>query len=244
MQRLSELGYRVRTVQRVDERSLWALYRLASFTVFISLVEGFGLPVAESLRCGTPGRDVGLRLDGRDRRRRRGGAGGPAGRPRPSPGRWAACSTILPRWSRSAPPRRLARGLSGATTRTPCGRTSWPRRGPADTLSAGERSAPRQRSAWPVGTSPTPDGVQLAPRRLGRRHARPQVTARRVERREPTGGSGEDRAVDLDEPGGCQRPRETVGGRRCLGDLRAAQVGIRQQGLDGFGERLSGPAVG
>jgi glycosyltransferase involved in cell wall biosynthesis len=33
---------------------LWAAYEIASFTVFPSLNEGFGLPVAESLATGTP----------------------------------------------------------------------------------------------------------------------------------------------------------------------------------------------
>lgn len=36
-----------------DER-LWAAYRLARCVVFPSLNEGFGLPVAEALACGTP----------------------------------------------------------------------------------------------------------------------------------------------------------------------------------------------
>ena len=33
---------------------LWAAYTLARCTVFPSLDEGFGLPIAESLACGTP----------------------------------------------------------------------------------------------------------------------------------------------------------------------------------------------
>lgn len=40
--------------RRVTEQELWAAYRLARFTVFLSLVEGYGLPVAESLASGTP----------------------------------------------------------------------------------------------------------------------------------------------------------------------------------------------
>ena len=38
----------------VGDNELWRLIRDASFTAFISLHEGFGLPVAESLACGTP----------------------------------------------------------------------------------------------------------------------------------------------------------------------------------------------
>ena len=38
----------------VRDDELWTLLRDASFTVFLSLHEGFGLPVAESLACGTP----------------------------------------------------------------------------------------------------------------------------------------------------------------------------------------------
>ncbi len=50
----------VRAGRPVDSRrglsdgELWAAYRLARFTVFPSLNEGFGLPVAESLAVGTP----------------------------------------------------------------------------------------------------------------------------------------------------------------------------------------------
>ncbi|GIG29926.1 glycosyltransferase [Cellulomonas marina] len=38
----------------VDDDELWTLLRSASCTAFVSLHEGFGLPVAESLACGTP----------------------------------------------------------------------------------------------------------------------------------------------------------------------------------------------
>jgi glycosyltransferase involved in cell wall biosynthesis len=38
----------------VTDTELWALYREARFSVFVSLHEGFGLPVAESLALGTP----------------------------------------------------------------------------------------------------------------------------------------------------------------------------------------------
>lgn len=44
----------VETVSTLSDAGLWAAYRLARFTVFPSLNEGYGLPVAESLACGTP----------------------------------------------------------------------------------------------------------------------------------------------------------------------------------------------
>jgi FkbM family methyltransferase len=47
-------GYPVTVWKRASERDLWAAYHLAAFTVFPSLLEGYGLPVAESLVCGTP----------------------------------------------------------------------------------------------------------------------------------------------------------------------------------------------
>lgn len=47
-------GRRVHVARRVDDEELWTLYASARFTVFCSLHEGFGLPVAESLAAGTP----------------------------------------------------------------------------------------------------------------------------------------------------------------------------------------------
>ncbi len=44
----------VHVVNAITDAELWAAYRLARFTVFPSLNEGFGLPAAESLACGTP----------------------------------------------------------------------------------------------------------------------------------------------------------------------------------------------
>jgi len=38
----------------VSDCELWGAYRSARFTVFPSLHEGYGLPVAESLAAGTP----------------------------------------------------------------------------------------------------------------------------------------------------------------------------------------------
>lgn len=51
---LQSRGRPVTVLRRVSERELWAAYRIARFTVFPSLVEGYGLPVAESLASGTP----------------------------------------------------------------------------------------------------------------------------------------------------------------------------------------------
>lgn len=44
----------VETVTTLSDEGLWAAYRLARCMVFPSLNEGFGLPVAEALACGTP----------------------------------------------------------------------------------------------------------------------------------------------------------------------------------------------
>ena len=56
-QRLADLqraGRLVDSESRLSDGRLWAAYRLARCTVFPSLNEGFGLPVAESLAAGTP----------------------------------------------------------------------------------------------------------------------------------------------------------------------------------------------
>jgi glycosyltransferase involved in cell wall biosynthesis len=47
-------GRPVQPIVKLSDELLWAAYRLAYCTVFPSLHEGFGLPVAESLACGTP----------------------------------------------------------------------------------------------------------------------------------------------------------------------------------------------
>jgi glycosyltransferase involved in cell wall biosynthesis len=52
--RMRQAGRALRTVSKLADATLWAAYRLARFTMFPSLTEGFGLPVAESLACGTP----------------------------------------------------------------------------------------------------------------------------------------------------------------------------------------------
>jgi glycosyltransferase involved in cell wall biosynthesis len=44
----------VETVTTMSDHMLWAAYRIARCVAFPSLNEGFGLPVAEALACGTP----------------------------------------------------------------------------------------------------------------------------------------------------------------------------------------------
>jgi glycosyltransferase involved in cell wall biosynthesis len=51
---LQGAGRPVESVSRLDDRLLWAAYRVAHCSVFPSLNEGFGLPVAESIAAGTP----------------------------------------------------------------------------------------------------------------------------------------------------------------------------------------------
>ncbi|MCV2395830.1 glycosyltransferase [Actinotalea sp. M2MS4P-6] len=51
---LAAAGRPVRTRRGVGDAELWQAYRDATFTVFPSLHEGFGLPVVESVACGTP----------------------------------------------------------------------------------------------------------------------------------------------------------------------------------------------
>lgn len=45
---------RVRVVSGIDDAELAALYRAATVLLFTSSWEGFGMPVLESMRCGTP----------------------------------------------------------------------------------------------------------------------------------------------------------------------------------------------
>ena len=50
-----QAAYRpVQTIRALSDDLLWAAYRVAYFTVFVSTHEGFGLPIAESLASGTP----------------------------------------------------------------------------------------------------------------------------------------------------------------------------------------------
>ena len=51
---LQRAGRPVDSESRLSDGRLWSVYRLARCTVFPSLNEGFGLPVAESLAAGTP----------------------------------------------------------------------------------------------------------------------------------------------------------------------------------------------
>lgn len=52
--RLRRDGFAVETLRGVGDTALWDLYSNARFSVFVSLHEGYGLPVAESLAFGTP----------------------------------------------------------------------------------------------------------------------------------------------------------------------------------------------
>ncbi len=51
---MKDKGHPISTVSGLSDRLLYAAYRKARFTMFPSLNEGFGLPVAESLISGTP----------------------------------------------------------------------------------------------------------------------------------------------------------------------------------------------
>ena len=51
---LQAAGRPIETIANAADDLLWSAYRLARFTVFPSLNEGFGLPVVESITCGTP----------------------------------------------------------------------------------------------------------------------------------------------------------------------------------------------
>lgn len=54
IERVQATGRPVRIIRRADETLLWSAYSLARFTTYISLAEGYGLPIGESLAAGTP----------------------------------------------------------------------------------------------------------------------------------------------------------------------------------------------
>src|SRR5712671_2109727 len=54
MKRLQRAGYPIRWLQHVNDSALHRAYRNCRFTVYPSLMEGFGLPIAESLWHGKP----------------------------------------------------------------------------------------------------------------------------------------------------------------------------------------------
>ncbi|HEX5423399.1 MAG TPA: glycosyltransferase family 1 protein [Candidatus Acidoferrales bacterium] len=49
-----QISHRVHFVGRITDKDLPSLYRGAQALVFVSLYEGFGLPVLEAMACGTP----------------------------------------------------------------------------------------------------------------------------------------------------------------------------------------------
>lgn len=51
---LQQLGRPIEIVSKADDALLWSAYRLARFSVFPSVNEGYGLPVVESILSGTP----------------------------------------------------------------------------------------------------------------------------------------------------------------------------------------------
>jgi len=54
IRRLERAGRPLAWRRGVGDQEMWRLIRSASCTAFVSLHEGYGLPVAESLACGTP----------------------------------------------------------------------------------------------------------------------------------------------------------------------------------------------
>ncbi len=54
LKRLQRLSGRVHLLGAVPPQDMPVLYTLAQFTVYPSLFEGFGLPVVEAFRCGSP----------------------------------------------------------------------------------------------------------------------------------------------------------------------------------------------
>ena len=54
VEELQAAGRPLVALSSLPDRMLWAAYRAARFTAFPSINEGFGLPIAESIACGTP----------------------------------------------------------------------------------------------------------------------------------------------------------------------------------------------
>jgi glycosyltransferase involved in cell wall biosynthesis len=52
--RLRSQGRPITTLGYVTDDEMWSWFRQATFVVFASLHEGYGLPIAEALACGTP----------------------------------------------------------------------------------------------------------------------------------------------------------------------------------------------
>ena len=52
--KLAGENYPITIIRKASDDLLWSAYRLADFSIFPSLNEGFGLPVGESLAVGTP----------------------------------------------------------------------------------------------------------------------------------------------------------------------------------------------
>lgn len=52
--RLREQGRPITTLGYITDQEMWSWFRQAAFVVFASLHEGYGLPIAEALACGTP----------------------------------------------------------------------------------------------------------------------------------------------------------------------------------------------
>jgi glycosyltransferase involved in cell wall biosynthesis len=54
VQRLAKQGHKVAVYRDASDRELWILFSRARFSAFLSMHEGYGLPVAESIAFGVP----------------------------------------------------------------------------------------------------------------------------------------------------------------------------------------------
>ncbi|MCJ7703178.1 MAG: glycosyltransferase family 4 protein [Anaerolineales bacterium] len=50
----SEIGPRLHIVGTIEEKDMPAIYSMADFTLYPSLIEGFGIPILEAFNCGCP----------------------------------------------------------------------------------------------------------------------------------------------------------------------------------------------